>query len=125
MVGRRQFTNEVHKMYSWMKLNSAADVKQVENHIDLEYAPKDVAKKLADGISDAVKGVLIERNYVDKDYRSTYYNFYSKMGRRYRPDCVRLHFFDDTVSFDEKSLRLWGADTQLSDHYYGFMVLRP
>ena len=53
-----------------------------------------------------MKGVLIERNYVDKDYRSTYYNFYAKKGQWYRPDCVRLHFFDETVAFDSDALKL-------------------
>ena len=73
-----------------------------------------------------MKAVLIEENYVDKDYRSTYYNFYSKKGLRYRTDCVRLHFFDGTVRFDRKTLRLVSSvDQRLTDHYFGYMVLRP
>ncbi len=112
-------------MYTWLSLASAADLANLAQHIDGEYAPKAVAKKLTVDFSDAVKGILIERNYIDKDYRSTYYNFYSKMGRRYRPDCVRLHFFDGTISFDESSLKLSAFDGQLNDHYFGFMVLRP
>jgi len=112
-------------MYTWMTLASAVDLSQLEQHIDPEYAPKYVAAKLAAGFSDAVKGILIESNYIDKDYRSTYYNFYSKKGRRYRPNCVRLHFFDGTVSFDEPTLKLSTPDHRLTDHYYGFMVLRP
>ncbi len=67
---------------------------------------------------------MIEEDYIDKDYRSTYYNnFYSKKGQRYRPDCVRLHFFDQTVTFNE-TLRLTCPDNQLSHHYFGYMVLR-
>ena len=39
---------------------------------------------------------------------------------------MRLHFFDETVSFDEKRLTLTAQnDRELTDHYYGFMVLRP
>src|SRR5258708_4689527 len=112
-------------MYTWITLASAADLAQLEQHIDPEYAPKYVATKLAAGMSDAVKGILIERNYIDKDYRVTYYNFYSKKGRRYRPYCVRLHFFDATISFDEAALRLSAPDGHLSNGYFGFMVLRP
>src|SRR5437867_6985473 len=97
-------------MYTWMTLASAADLAKLDQHIDAEYAPKSVAKKLAVGLSDAVKGILIERNYIDKDYRSTYYSFYSKKGRHYRPDCVRIHFFDGTVSFEEATLKLSAAD---------------
>lgn len=112
-------------MYTWLPLASGADLAKLEQHIDPEYAPKAVAKKLAVDFSDAVKGVLIERNYIDKDYRSTYYNFYAKKGRQYRADCVRLHFFDGTVSFNEPSLKLSASDGRLGDHYFGFMVLRP
>lgn len=112
-------------MYTWMPLSSRADLAQLAKHISGEYAPENVAKRLMDGMSDAVKGVLIERNYVDKDYRSTYYNFYSKKGQHYRADCVRLHFFDLTVKFDEKALKLSCHDNRLPDHYFGYMVLRP
>jgi hypothetical protein len=112
-------------MYTWIPLRSGADLAQLAKHISPEYAPERIAKKLADGMSNAVKGVLIERNYIDKDYRSTYYNFYAKKGQHYRPDCVRLHFFDQTVLFDEKGLKLSCSDNRLADHYFGYMVLRP
>lgn len=112
-------------MYSWLKLGSPTDLANLGQLIDPEYEPKYVATKLAAGLSDAVKGILIESNYIDKDYRSTYYNFYAKKGLRYRPDCVRLHLFDETVSFDEATLRLSAPDDRLTDHYFGFMVLRP
>ena len=66
---------------------------------------KSVAKKLTVGLSDAIKGILIERNYIDKDYRSTYYNFYAKKAQRYRPDCVRLHFSMKRFRLTRKGLR--------------------
>ncbi len=118
--------NAMSVMYQWLPLPSIADLAQLGQHISREYAPATVAKKLADGLSNAVKGILIERNYTDKDYRSTYYNFYAKKGSRYRADCVRLHFFDQTVTFDDAALRLIShGDPRLTDHYFGFMVLRP
>jgi len=108
-----------------MPITSTADLAKLVQHISPEYAPAAVAKRLENGLSEAVKAILIERNYIDKDYRSTYYNFYVKKGRRYRADCVRIHFFDGTVSFDDKVLALSSNDQRLTDHYYGFMVLRP
>jgi hypothetical protein len=117
---------DTFEMYTWISLSSTADLVQLEKHISAEYDPTSVAKKLADGMSNAVKGVLIERSYIDKDYRSTYYNFYAKKAQRYRPDCVRLHFFDGTVSFDGTGLRLkLSGDGALTYHYFGYMVLRP
>ncbi|MDD2742175.1 MAG: hypothetical protein PHV02_07870 [Rhodocyclaceae bacterium] len=61
-------------MYNWISLNSSAELAVIEQLLSPEYDPKRVAKKLVDGISDAVKNVLVEYNYIDKDYRSTYYN---------------------------------------------------
>ncbi len=112
-------------MYKWIQLNTSADLKQLEQCISVEYSPKLVSQRLVGGISDAVKSVLIEDNYVDKDYRSTYYNFYTKKGQKYRADCVRLHFFDQTVSFEEKGLKLSWEGERLDDHYFGYMILRP
>ena len=93
-------------MYTWIPINSNADLVKLKSEISSEYGPEAVAQKLSDGLSNAVKAILIEHNYTDKDYRSTYYNFYSKKGQHYRTDCVRLHFFDATVSFVEKTLKL-------------------
>ena len=113
-------------MYTWLSLGSNADLAQIKTHISAEYDPPGVAKKLEAGISGAIKAMLIEQKYIDKDYRSTYYNFYAKKGQRYLADCVRLHFFDETVTFDENTLRLTSsADGPLSHHYFGYMVLRP
>lgn len=112
-------------MYTWMPLASASDLSQLATHIGAEFAPEVVADKLEEGISEAIKAVLIEHNYVDKDYRSTYYSFYAKKGQRYRADCVRLHFFDESVSFDENRLKLAWEGEHLHHHYFGYMVLRP
>jgi hypothetical protein len=112
-------------MYTWLPVPLPPDQVQLDQHVTAEYDPGRVAKQLAESISSAVKSVLIEHGYVDKDYRSTYYSFYAKKGQRYRPDCVRLHFFDGAVSFDKSALRLHCPDNRLTDHYFGFMVLRP
>ena len=119
-------------MYKWLSIASSADFETLDQYVGPEFEPGRVGTRLSDSVSDAVKGVLIESNYIDKDYRSTYYNFYAKKGQRYQPNCVRLHFFDSTVSFDPQSLKLSSVleagaspDMQLTDHYFGFMVLRP
>ena len=111
--------------YTWMPVSGTAGLTDLKNHIPERYDPDRVTAKLAAGISAAVKGVLIEGRYVDKDYRSTYYNFYAKKGQQYDPDCVRLHFFDNAVTFDSSALRLSCPDGRLTDHYFGYIVLRP
>ena len=112
-------------MYTWVPLDSVADLARLEDQIDPEYDPVRIVKTLSEGLSTAIAAVLIERNYIDKDYRSTYYHFYSKKGQTYRADCVRLHFFDATVRLHPDRLALTGPDARLSDHYFGYIVLRP
>ena len=112
-------------MYEWIDIQSPADFAKLGGVLDAVFQTKRVVDILTNGINSAVRGVLIERSYVDKDYRSTYYHFYAKMGREYRSDCVRLHFFDATVSFDDKTLELRCSDANLEHHYYGYMILRP
>ena len=112
-------------MYTWLQVDSVTDLEQLRDHISPEYNPTRVAERLVEGMSSAIKGVLIELHYVDKDYRSTYYNFYAKKGQFYRSDCVRLHFFDETVTFDQSGFKLTWPGDRLDDHYFGYMVLRP
>jgi len=113
-------------MYKWLPLASKADLEKLAEEIPDDYGPTQVIVQLQDGLSDSVKAVLIEHNYIDKDYRSTFYNFYAKKGLAYRADCVRLHFFDATVTFDPQALQLGGHDpAQIGHHYFGYMVLRP
>jgi len=113
-------------MYRWISISSAVDFSQLAAALAPEFGPDRVVQILRDGINSAVQGVLIEDGYVDKDYRSTYYHFYSKMGRPYREDCLRLHFFDSAATFDPDTLDLRCADRAPTDHYFGYMVLgRP
>ena len=111
--------------YNFLKIRRSNDYMKLTGLIDLDFGPEEIGKQLQSQITDAVKSVLIEHDYVDKDYRSTFYNFYSKKGRSYRDDCVRIHFFDDCVEFDELSSNLTCSVGQLSDHYFGYIVLRP
>jgi len=48
-------------------LNSAHDLELLGTHVSTEFDPQSIIKKLKAGISSAVKAVLIERNYIDKD----------------------------------------------------------
>jgi hypothetical protein len=111
--------------YTWTAIGVPDDYDQLSAMLDAVFQPAKVAESLKDGISPGVKGMLVETGYVDKDYRSTFYNFYAKKGRNYRSDCVRLHFFDESVAFDEAKAALICPDEKPEDHYFGYVVLRP
>ena len=111
--------------YDWLKITASEDYDRLAEKLDDEFQPKCIADQLQRGITGAVSAILIEHGYVDKDYRSTFYNFYAKKGRPYRDDCVRLHFFDDCVEFDQTQTDINCPDGLLEDHYFGYIVLRP
>ena len=111
--------------YYGVKIDKSDDYLKLTELLDMEFGPKEIGNQLKNQITNAVKFLLIEHDYVDKDYRSTFYNFYSKMGRHYRDDCVRIHFFDNFVGFNEELTDLTCEDGQIKDHYFGFIVLRP
>ena len=52
--------------------------------------------------------VLVERNYIDADYRSEFANFYAQTFRPLPDRCRRLHFIDSAER-----------------RYFGFSVMRP
>ena len=111
--------------YDWIDLKTSQDYDHLVDVLDPEFDPTGIAQRLKTQLTHAAEGVLVEHGYVDKDYRSTFYNFYAKMGRPYRPDCVRLHFFDGTVWYDEARTDIACSDLRLQDHYFGYIVLRP
>ena len=113
------------EIYDWIDLETPEAYESLTDVLDPEFNPKGIAQRLKSQLTDAAKRVLVEHGYVDKDYRSTFYNFYAKMGRQYRSDCVRLHFFDSTVSYDKARSDITCTDHRPQDHYFGYIVLRP
>ena len=112
--------------YDWIDLRAPQDYDRLVEVLDGEFDPSYIVQLLKSEVTAAAKGVLVEHGYVDKDYRSTFYNFYAKKGRQYRADCVRLHFFDYAVQYDDSPDRhRQHPDGRPQDHYFGYIVLRP
>ena len=111
--------------YGWIDLQTPEDYDRLVDVLDPEFDPESIAQRLKSQVTAQAKGVLVEHGYVDKDYRSTFYNFYAKKGRQYRADCVRLHFFEDGVSYNEARTDIAHIDGRPQDHYFGYIVLRP
>lgn len=111
--------------YEWIDLADSEGYDRLHDVLDPEFDPKGIIESLKSQVTDAARGVLVEHGYVDKDYRSTFYSFYAKKGRRYRSDCVRLHFFNGAVWYDEARTDIACTDGRPQDHYFGYIVLRP
>jgi len=76
-----------------------------------EFMPERTLQTLDQGLSDNIKEILVEVPYVDKDFRDTYYNDFSKRFLDMSRNSVRLHLFSET-----------GQITQ--ENYLGFVTLR-
>lgn len=111
--------------YDWIDLAEPRGYGQLATVLDEVFDPTGISKRLGEEVTDAVKYVLVEHGYVDKDYRSTYYSFYAKKGRAYRRDCVRLHFFDGRIGFDKEQTDFECRNVTPGDCYFGYVVVRP
>ena len=73
--------------------------------------------------------IVIEGNYIDRDYLDDYANYYAKCFRPYDRFCKRLHFFRD---FDEEGFLKYAKFgegpldlNELQEKYLGFCVVKP
>ena len=111
--------------YDWIDVSGPDGYDHLATLLDEVFQPKAIAKRLSVEVTKAVKFLLVEHGYIDKDYRSTHYGFYSKKGRNYRRDCVRLHFFNGSLKYDQGRTNIVCDDGCPGDHYFGYIVLRP
>jgi hypothetical protein len=74
------------------------------------------------------KTIVVEYEYVDRDYLEDYSAYYVRCFPAYSRFCTRLHFF--TLQFDEAAFSAMledppSAAAGLQDSYLGFIVLKP
>lgn len=71
-------------------------------------------------LNGVAKTVVLEKGYVDADYRDTYYNFFSRKFAEYPSKTIRANFFTVKIS-PQMMFKL----DRYQDEYIGFSVLRP
>lgn len=65
--------------------------------------------------------VVVESEYIDKDFRDIYYSYYSSKLTDIPRNCVRLSFFEPTENLGLQN----EAVDAMKKSYLGFLVLRP
>lgn len=112
---------------AWSPDDSPAEVVAVHSWDDLEDLIHQYADENGDGplrrvlqiaYAHQVQTVVIERRYVDVDWRSQHAAFYSTMFRRYPTVTHRLHFFTTPLGPE------LGEQDELQPAYLGYTVLR-
>ncbi len=101
-----------------ISIDGPSDYYKLSDFIPSEYLSPNLVDLFQKKLSSSIKSIVVEYPYVDKDYRSTYYNFYSKRHRSYDKFCFRLHLFEK--KFDSED-----ALSENADSYQGSIVLRP
>jgi hypothetical protein len=74
------------------------------------------------------KTVLLETDYVDRDYLEDYSRYYVKCFNRYGERCARLHFFRNNFDHQQFSKIFTSDDSitkELQENYLGYMVIKP
>jgi hypothetical protein len=65
--------------------------------------------------------MLVEDEYVDRQYRDSYYNYFSQKYGEYRRNCIRLAFFEGTIEQDDFE----DYEFDIQKKFIGIVVLRP
>jgi hypothetical protein len=78
----------------------------------------------------SAKTILLESNYVDKDYLEDYSRYYVKCFNRYGERCARLHFFSEELDHVQLEPLFNDSDPidiieKLKKSYLGFIVIKP
>ncbi|HII91677.1 MAG TPA: hypothetical protein HA262_05775 [Methanosarcina sp.] len=74
------------------------------------------------------KTVIVEDDYIDKDYLIDYSNFYARSFKPYKKNTIRLHFFNYEFTkeyFDDNFHSNKEFQDKIKEFYLGFVVIKP
>lgn len=92
-------------------------------HQDDNYLKDNAQKKIESFIEDLRDDlmVVVECEYIDKDFRDIYYTYYASKLIDISRGCVRISFFEPIKGLDLSE----DIIKSVKDNYLGFLVLRP
>lgn len=76
--------------YQWLEVDGPAGLERLAKFVTGEFLGSAIIwlRKI---LSSKARRVPIEQPYIDEDYRRTYYAFYAKKARPFRPNCARAN----------------------------------
>lgn len=86
-----------------------------------DYLDASGLKRLRNILETQCQCIIIEHQYIDKDYRDTFANFHSKRFTTPPSRCVRLHFFKNRIT---KTQLKEGECFHQKNDYLGYSVIR-
>ena len=106
-------------LFPILQLDAAADWEELPA-LTRQYITSRAVKSLQAFLTPSIKSIIIELDYIDKDYRDTYSGFYAKKFAQYPNRAVRLHLFTTRLGSDDLFLL-----SKHSSEYAGYVVVRP
>ncbi len=112
--------SEENLAYALKNEHTTADQVKVKNHF----------RYLKDYFSGAIDSqpvqLVIESDYINKDYLSDYSNYYSTCFVPYGKICKRVHFFSSAFTIEQLTAAiLSGNGEAIWNSYLGFIVVKP
>ncbi len=77
--------------------------------------------RLSQVLGDKCQCVVVEREYIDRDFRDTFSHFHSKRFSTPLSRCVRMHFFSKPMTEAE----IASGNEEVQNAYLGYSVIRP
>jgi hypothetical protein len=93
------------------------DFNSIQKFVGINFMSENIKNKLSNELSNEIDRVIVEKPYIDKDFRSTFYKDFSKRFSNIERNSVRLHFFNTNIS---KTI----INECHKDGYLGFITLR-
>lgn len=110
-----------------LSMTDPGDVNHLISYLEPEYAADYAMKSILDSMEIKIpplehprcQTVIIEKEYVDRDFASTYSRFYSHLFMDVPKRCIRVHFLSQPLGASDL------IDLEEKDAYLGYTVVRP
>lgn len=117
------FEYHIDKLSEILAEKSKASLKDINKKLHSHYF-----ENYFDGIG--ARTIIVENDYIDRDFLDDYAEYYVKCFKRYRRKCTRLHFFRTSLSSEDlDALLSLGPDdlsaSKFQKAYLGFIVVIP
>lgn len=111
-------------------LRNPAGWKALESVLAERQARSDITKAIIGHLTElGAKTVLVEEDYIDRDFSEAYTAYYAKTFRRHRKLCTRLLFFSESMDFlsntDDISKTIESLENVGKRSFLGWAVMRP
>jgi YD repeat-containing protein len=101
---------------------------KTESH-STKFAYDEFANRIEDKRDNLGVELIVERNYIDRDFLEDFASFYVKCFDDYSRKCTRLHFFASVFSETDFNQLLEDGrgigEADLAQSYLGFLVIKP